>query len=60
MTDHADYIQDAIVVDWTDLNRNMMLSIDILNVPTDEAMREVETRSSDHCSGGWTRGIEVG
>ena len=28
----------------TDLNRNMMLSIDILSVPTDEAVREVENR----------------
>lgn len=28
----------------TDLDRNMMLSIDILNVPTDEAVREVENR----------------
>ena len=28
----------------TDLNRNMMLSIDILPIPTDEAVHEVESR----------------
>ena len=28
----------------TDLSRNMMLSIDIVPVPTDEAVREVENR----------------
>ncbi len=32
------------MADLTDLNRNMMLSIDILSVPTDEAVREVENR----------------
>ncbi len=44
LKDYANYIQDEIVSDLTDLNRNMMLSIDILSVPTDEAMREVENR----------------
>ena len=28
----------------TDVNRNMMLSIDVVPVPTDEAVREVESR----------------
>lgn len=44
LKDYANYIQDEIVSNLTDLNRNMMLSIDILNVPTDEAVREVENR----------------
>ena len=44
LKDYANYIQDEIVSDLTDLNRNMMLSIDILSVPTDEAVREVENR----------------
>ena len=44
LKDYANYIQDEIVADLTDLNRNMMLSIDILSVPTDEAVREVENR----------------
>ena len=43
LKDYANYIQDEIVSDLTDLNRNMMLSIDILSVPTDEAVREVRT-----------------
>lgn len=33
-----------MVSDLTDLNRNLMLSIDIVPVPTDEAVREVENR----------------
>ena len=44
LKDYANYIQDEIVANLTDLNRNMMLSIDILSVPTDEAVREVENR----------------
>ncbi|MFR1479226.1 MAG: VirB4-like conjugal transfer ATPase, partial [Hydrogeniiclostridium mannosilyticum] len=44
LKDYANYIQDEIVTNLTDLDRNMMLSIDILNVPTDEAVREVENR----------------
>ena len=44
LKDYANYIQDEIVANLTDLDRNMMLSIDILNVPTDEAVREVENR----------------
>lgn len=28
----------------TDLNRDMMLSIDMVPIPTDEAVREVENR----------------
>jgi hypothetical protein len=44
LKDYANYIQDDIVKELTSLNRNMMLSIDILSVPTDEAVREVENR----------------
>ena len=33
-----------MVRDLTDLNRNMVLSIDVIPVPTDEAVREVENR----------------
>ena len=28
----------------TELNRNLMLSIDVIPIPTDEAVREVENR----------------
>ena len=44
LKDYASYIKDSMVTELTDLNRNMMLSIDVLPVPTDEAVREVENR----------------
>ena len=34
----------GMVSELTELNRNMMLSIDIIPIPTDEAVREVENR----------------
>lgn len=44
MKDYASYIKDNVVTELTDFNRNMMLSIDVVPVPTDEAVREVENR----------------
>ena len=44
LKDFASYIKDSMVTELTDLNRNMMLSIDIIPIPTDEAVREVENR----------------
>ena len=44
LKDYASYIKDSFVTGLTDLRRNMMLSIDIISVPTDEAVREVELR----------------
>ena len=44
LKDYASYIKDSMVAELTDLNRNMMLSIDIIPIPTDEAVREVENR----------------
>ncbi len=44
LKDYASYIKDSMVSELTELNRNMMLSIDVNPVPTDEAVREVETR----------------
>lgn len=44
LKDYASYIKDSFVAELTDLNRNMMLSIDIVPIPTDEAVREVESR----------------
>ena len=41
---YASYISDDMVTDLTDLNRNLMLSIDVIPIPTDEAVREVENR----------------
>lgn len=44
LKDYASYIKDDMITELTDLNRNMMLSIDIIPVSTDEAVREVENR----------------
>ena len=44
LRDYASYIKDSMVSELTDLNRNMMMSIDVVPVPTDEAVREVENR----------------
>ena len=44
LKDYASYIKDSMVAELTEMSRSMMLSIDILPVPTDEAVREVENR----------------
>lgn len=44
LRDYASYIKDDMIAELTELNRNLMLSIDIIPVPTDEAVREVENR----------------
>lgn len=44
LKDYASYIKDSLVTELTDMGRNMMLSIDIVPIPTDEAVREVENR----------------
>lgn len=44
LKDYASYIKDNMVTELTDFNRNMLFSIDIVPIPTDEAVREVENR----------------
>jgi len=44
LKDYASYIKDSMIAELCDLNRNMMMSLDIIPAPTDEAVREVETR----------------
>ena len=44
LKEYASYINDNMVAELTDLNRNMMLSIDIIPIPTDEAVKEAENR----------------
>ena len=44
LREYASYIKDDMVTEIMDLNRNMMLSIDVIPVPTDEAVREAESR----------------
>ena len=44
LRDYASYIKDSMVTELTDINRNLMFSIDVVPVPTDEAVKEVEQR----------------
>ena len=44
LREYASYIKDSMVAELTDMNRNLMMSIDIVPVPTDEAVREAESR----------------
>ncbi len=44
MQDYASYIKDDMVSELCDLSRDLMLSIDILPVPTDEAVKEIQNR----------------
>ena len=44
LKDYASYIKDSMINELTSLNRNLMLSIDIIPVPTDEAVRELQNR----------------
>ena len=44
LKDYGNYISDDIISELTDMNRNLMLSIDVISIPTDEAVREVENR----------------
>jgi type IV secretory pathway VirB4 component len=41
---YANYIKDEMISDLCDINRDIVLSIDIIPIPMDEAMREVEKR----------------
>ena len=40
----ASYIKDSIINELTALNRTMMLSIDVIPVPTGEAVRKIQNR----------------
>ena len=44
LREYASYIKDSMIAELTDINRNLMMSIDIIPIPTDEAVREVENR----------------
>ena len=44
LKEYASYIKDSMVGELTALNRTMMLSIDVIPVPTDEAVREMQNR----------------
>lgn len=44
LKEYASFIKDSMVAELTELNRNMMFSIDIIPVPMDKAVREAENR----------------
>lgn len=44
LREYAAYIKDSMVAELTDINRNLMLSIDVIPVPTEEAVMEIEKR----------------
>ena len=44
LKEFASYINDDMVAELTDLNKNMMLSIDVIPIPMDEAVKEAENR----------------
>ncbi len=44
LKEYANYIKDSMVAELTDINKNMMLSIDVIPVPMDEAVKEAENR----------------
>lgn len=44
LRDYASYIKDEMISKLSDFPQNLMLSIDILPIPTDEAIREVQSR----------------
>lgn len=44
LKEYASYIKDSMINELTALDRNLVLSIDIIPVPTDEAVRELQSR----------------
>ena len=44
LKDYASYLKDDMIADLCDFSRNLMLSIDILPIPTDEAVKEIQSR----------------
>jgi len=44
LKEYASYIKDSMLNELCGLDRNLMLSIDIIPVPTDEAVREMQNR----------------
>ncbi len=44
LKEYASFIKDSMISELTDISKNLVLSIDILPVPTDEAIKEAENR----------------
>ena len=44
LKEYANYIKDSMVAELTDINKNSMMSIDVIPIAMDEAVRETENR----------------
>ncbi len=44
LKEYAAYLKDSFVSELCELNRNLFFSVDIIPIPTDEAVREVENK----------------
>lgn len=44
LKEYANYIKDGMVAELTDINKNSMMSIDVIPIAMDEAVREAENR----------------
>lgn len=44
LADYARYIKDSFVAELCELNKTLMYSMDIITIPTDEAVKEVESK----------------
>ena len=44
LRDYPSYIKDTLISELSDFPRNLMLSIDILPIPTAEAVRDMQQR----------------
>ena len=44
LKEYANYIKDSMVAELTDINKNSMMSIDVIPIAMDEAVRQAENR----------------
>lgn len=44
LKEYASYIKDSMITELTELGKNLMLSIDVIPVPTDEAVKEMQNK----------------
>ena len=44
LNNYANYIKDNFISELCNLNKNMMYSMDLISVPTDEAVKEIERK----------------
>ena len=53
---YASFVTDDLISDLTEYARDLILSIDMIPVPTDEAVKEV----GEHHPGGWIQTLPAG